>query len=295
MPRRFSERASVLGCVAAWGAQPVVRPRRWLAALSCGVLFACASPLSVEDERRVAIDSDREVRRSMPMMRDDVVNAYVDRLGQAIVNTQGPQPYEYRFQVIEDPDINAFTVGAGFVYVNTATLLQARNVSEVAGVIAHEIGHVMRRHVAVGYNRGRSAGILHTIGVIAGAVLLGQAGADLANIGGGIAAQAVLATYTREQESEADAFAVEVMPQAGYDPNGLVTFFQTMQREYGDGGIPFLMSHPAPSDRIEAARALIARSALPERLRVDDAGQLEIIQRRVRLLEKNDRRLRRSR
>ncbi len=284
MWRRCSERRSGFA-----------RRGRGFALLASCLLVACTTPLSPGDERHVAVEADRDVRRTMTMMRDDVVLDYVDRIGQAVVYALGPQPYEYRFSVIENPEINAFTPGAGFVYVHTGVLLQARNVSEVAGVIAHEIGHVVRRHVALGYNRQRSAGVLHTIGVIVGAVLLGDAGAMLADLGGGLAAQTVLTTYSREQESEADAFAVEILPRAGYDPNGLVTFFQTVQREYGDGGIPFLASHPAPTDRIETTRALIVHGALPERLRVDDGGQLEIIQRRIRLLEKHDPRLRRRR
>lgn len=269
------------------------RARRVVAWLLALVVLGCTTPLSMEDERRVAIEADRDVRRQMPMLRDEVVLAYVDRIGQDVVRALGPQPYEYRFHVISDPEINAFTPGAGFVYVHSALILAARNVSELAGVLAHEIGHVERRHVANAYNRQRSASVLHTIGVIAGGVLAGQAGAAAADIGGGLAAGAVLAAYTREQETEADEFALPTLIRAGYDPHGLVTMFETLRAQYGDGGIPFLQSHPAPSQRIATTRAALARTSVPEGLRVDDGGQLEIIQRRVRLLEKTDRPARR--
>lgn len=262
----------------------------WLA-LGAG---ACTGPLSMEDERRVAVEADRDVRRHNPMLRDEVVLGYVDQVGQNIVRALGPQPYEYRFHVISDPEVNASTLGAGFVYVHSGLILAARNVSELAGVLAHEIGHVERRHVADKYNRNRSAGVLHTIGVIAGGVLAGQAGAMAANMGGELAAIAVLSAFTREQESEADEFALPTLIRAGYDPAGLVTMFETLRAHYGEAGIGFLQNHPAPSDRIASTRAAIERMGVPENLRVDDAGRLEIVQRRVRLLEKNDRPARRQ-
>lgn len=268
-------------------------------AASLGVLLGatgCATPLSVQEERQLGSELDREVRREAVLVRDEVIQAYVERIGQEIVRAMGPTPYAYRFQVIADDEINAFAGPAGWVYVNTGILENARNVSEVAGVVAHEVGHVALRHIANNYNRQRTTGLVYQAGVLAAAMVGGSAAAGLANLGGGLAAMAYVNSFGREAEREADAFAVEVLPKAGYDPEGLVTFFETLRNETGGGsGADFLSSHPATTDRIEATTALLRAEPLPPDLRVDDGGQLEIIQRRIRLLQSQRRDRRRGR
>jgi predicted Zn-dependent protease len=262
--------------------------RRGLAALLAAaplVLGACATSLTVDDERRLAYQADRQVRQETTFIQDDVVNGYVDKIGQRIVATLPPNPYEFRFAVIDDGEINAFTPGAGLVYVHSAILLNARNVSEVAGVLAHEIGHVMQRHVADNYVRTRNTGTLYQVGALAAGIFGGPAAYDLAVIGGQLGAIAALNSFTREDESEADAYAVPALVSAGYDPNGLVTFFDTIRGRYGDSS-SFLSSHPAPSDRIEATKRVVAEMPPSASLQIDDGGALEIIQRRIRLLSR---------
>lgn len=246
-------------------------------ALGCGTL-------TVSEEKRLGEKVERDMRDDLIFVRDDVVVDYVDRIGRNILRASGPQPFTYHFFVVEDKEINAFALPAGYIYVNTGTVLKARNVSELAGVIGHEVGHAVKRHVAQNYNKQRAAGLGHQIVVITAGILGGGAAADIANLGGGLAAVAVLNTFTREAEREADAFAVGVLPKAGYDPHGLLTFFETLRREGGASPPTFLSSHPATEDRIAATRAALAGRTLPPGLRIEDGGQLEIIQRRIRLL-----------
>jgi beta-barrel assembly-enhancing protease len=258
--------------------------RSW-AALSCAaLLLGCATTLSVDEERNLGAELDAEVRSEVIFEPDPVILRYVQKIGNEIVGAAPPQPYPFRFRVVDNDEINAFAGPAGYVYVHTAILKKARNVSEVAGVVAHEVGHVVKRHVAQNYDRAKNANMLKEAGVVAATLVVGGPVANLANLGGGLAAMAYVNSFGREAETEADAFAVEVLPKAGYDPEGLVTFFQTIQREYGNGGLSFLESHPAPSDRIEAATRLIRAESLPPNLREDDGGELEIIQRRIQLL-----------
>jgi predicted Zn-dependent protease len=257
---------------------------RWLLASALLLLVACGT-LSVPEERRLGAEMQREIQNEVIFLRDRVVNDYVAGIGQEIVRASGPQPFEYHFQVVEDEEINAFAAPAGYVYVNTGTLLKARNVSELAGVIGHEVGHVARRHIAQNYNRMRNTGIARQAAVIAAGVTGGNLGAGAANLLGGLAGLAYVNSFTREAEADADAFAVEVLPRAGYDPRGLVSFFHTLEREGGGGAPPgFLSSHPAPASRIEATSRLIAESRLPSGLRVEDGGRFEIIQRRIQIL-----------
>jgi predicted Zn-dependent protease len=119
---------------------------------------------------------------------------------------------------------------------------------------------------------------------LAAAIFAGPAAASAAQLGGSLAGVAYINSFGREAEMEADAFAVDALPRAGYDPNGLVTFFQTLQGESGGAPSDFLSSHPATADRAAAVRARI--DALPPipGLEVSDNGRLEIIQRRIEVL-----------
>jgi predicted Zn-dependent protease len=257
---------------------------RWLAGFVGAWLLAACGTLTIPQERRLGDEYSREIRREVVLLRDAEVNNYVSGIGTEIVRAAGPQPFEYRFYVVESEEINAFALPAGHIYVHTETILKARNASELAGVIAHEVGHVAKRHIAHNYNRQRNTGIAHQLGVIAASTLGGSAAGSAANLGGGLLATAYLNRFGREAEAEADAFAVDVLPEAGYDPRGLVSFFQTLQHEGGSQPLTFLSDHPATDDRIAATSARIQEKPTPQGLRADDGGRLEIIQRRVRLL-----------
>ena len=249
-----------------------------LSVLACGTL-------SIPQERKLGEDANREIRQQVKLLRDRVVHDYVAHLGAGIVAAAGPQPFEYEFHVVEDDQINAFALPAGFIYVHTETILKARNVSELIGVMGHEIGHVYHRHVANNYRRQRNTGIAQQIGVIAAGVLGGGQAAQAVNLLGGIGAMAYLNQFSRDAEREADAFAVHTVPKAGYDPSGITSFFETLLREQGGGGgASFLSSHPATTERIQNTRSLIQAQRLPPGLREDDDGKLEIIQHRIRLL-----------
>lgn len=251
-----------------------------LAALAAA---GCAT-LSVPEEQQLADRFEADIRRQHRLVTDTVVVGYVDQIGRRIVVAAGPQPFAYEFSVIDDPEINAFAGPAGMIYVHTGTILAARNVSELAGVIAHEVGHVAERHISENYGKQRAAGIAHTAAVLGGGLLAGSVGANAANLATGLGLTGVLNSFGREAEREADDFAVQVLPRAGYDPRGLPSFFETLVAEGGPSGPAFLSSHPAPKDRLVTTRTAIDDLALPPDLRRDDGGKLEIIQRRIELL-----------
>jgi predicted Zn-dependent protease len=252
-----------------------------MALLLAALLPGCAT-LTVAEERRLGEEIAQKVGGELLFIRDAVVIDYVGAIGGEIVNAAGPQPFEYRFAVVENDEINAFTGPAGHIYIQTGVILKARNASELAAVLAHEVGHAVLRHVAQSYARSRGAGTLHQAGVLAASVF-GYGG--LANLGGGLAAMTVLNSFTRGEEREADAFAIEVLPAAGYDPNGLLTFLEVVRdAEQGPVAPAFLSSHPGTQERIAEAEATIAARPPRPGLRVTDHGRLEIIQRRIRLL-----------
>jgi predicted Zn-dependent protease len=255
--------------------------------LPLAALVAGCAPISVTEEQQLGYQFQDQMRRELPFVYDRVVNHYVSSMGQSIVRAAGTQPFDYHFYVVQDPEINAFAGPAGHIYIHTETILRARNASELAGVLAHEVGHVARRHIAENYNRQRNTGIGRNVLVAGASILGGGLMGGAANLGTGLAAAAWLNSFGREAEMEADAFAVEVLPRAGYDPRGLVTFFQTLMQEAGPRPPTFLSSHPATEDRYEAAGKAIAEQPGARELRVDDGGRFEIVQRRIVLLTGN--------
>ncbi len=250
-------------------------------------LLSC-STLSVQDEKQLGEDVVQQTKGQVRMLHDRVVRDYVADIGYEILDATGPQPFDYTFYVVEDDAINAFAVPGGHIFVHTGVILKARNVSELAGVIGHEIGHVARRHIARNYNKMRAGSITQQILTTAGGLYAGNAGAAAGSIFGGMAVASVVNTFTREAEREADDFAVASLPRAGYDPNGLPTFFETMMREGGSRPPEFLSSHPSTENRLTDTREAINALDLPSGLRANDGGKFEIIQRRVRLLTGRD-------
>lgn len=249
------------------------------------VALGCA-PLSLDQERALGEQANAQIRAELPLIRDRVVWDYVREIGHRIVAASGEQPFIYHFYVVADEEINAFALPGGYIYVNAGILLQARDVSEVAGVMGHEIGHVVKRHVANNYSRQQGVGSLYRIGVYLASLFGGGLAGSAANVAGGVASTAYLSTFGRDAEREADAFAVEVLPRAGYDPHGLVTFFETMRRAGGASPPAWLSSHPATDERIENTRRMIEARKLPAGLRTGDDGRLQAIQRRLEQLRR---------
>ena len=259
--------------------------RKLVAALSL-LALACA-PLTVQEEKNLGRQVQRQVREQMTFVRDPVTVQYLRALGQQLVDASPPSPFEFRFYVIEDEELNAFAVPGGAIYVHTGLMMTVRDAAELAGVLAHEIGHVTSRHVAKMARRGRNTGVAAQIVGLLVAILSGNPYiADAGNVATSMAAQAYMSTYTQDAERQADALAVDTMIRAGFDPIALVTMFETLQEAHAGGiAMPaFLASHPAPTDRIVAVRELIAQRRPPAGLRHDDNGRLEIIQARLELI-----------
>jgi beta-barrel assembly-enhancing protease len=261
------------------------RRSRGLCAALLLILAGCATgPLTLEEESELGREAEQQARRKFRFVRDEVVVGYVAGLGEDMLRVMGPQPFAYDFYVIEDEELNAFAMPGGIIYVHTGLILKARNVSELVGVMGHEIGHIYHRHLAENYRRQRNTGVAQQLGVLATGLLYGGYAAQAADLVTSVGALAYLNTFSREDEREADTFAAQTLPKAGYDPTGLVTFFATMMRQYGDRGGGFLSSHPATQERMDNATAVIRAQQLSPNLRQDDDGKLEIVQHRIRLL-----------
>jgi len=254
--------------------------------LLAAVLFAaglagCSTP-TIQDEEELGRQQATMIRQQILVMHDDVVNAYIDDIGQRLVQAAGPQPFDYTFTVVQDDELNAFANFGGQIYIHTGLITRTRNVSELAGAIAHEIGHVVNRDVAEGYARAKSAGLLQNAAVLGG--MIGGINPGAIDLLTGYGALGIINAFTRQDESDADAFAVDLLPRAGYDPEGVATLFETLTATGTRNAPKFFNSHPTSVERTEATRALLAAKKLPPNLKHDDNGKLEIIQRRIHLL-----------
>jgi len=202
----------------------------------------------VEDDAKLGRQAAQEVEQQLPLLRDEEIRGYVERVGRRLVSSipsefQHPE-FQYYFKVVNASDINAFALPGGPMYVNRGMIEAARNEGEMAGVMAHEISHVALRHGTAQATKQQKYGLLAGIAGIAGTILGGP--------GVGQLAQAPFAVYflkfSREYETEADILGAQIMARAGYDPRDLANMFRTIEGQGGGGG-GFLSDHPSPNDR----------------------------------------------
>lgn len=221
------------------------------------VLAACA--ISQREEIELGRQYAAEINRQLPMVEDAAVNRYINLLGNQIAS-HGSRKIGYTFYVVNTDQVNAFALPGGYVYINRGLIEQTSNLSELAGVMAHEIAHVEKRHSVKQLERVQRA----NIGGALASILLGGAGGGLAQAGINIAGTAILAGYSREAESEADSVGVILLVSSGIDPNGMVTFFKKLLAEHERQPSTFeqwFATHPLTEARIATTRAEIA--ALP--------------------------------
>lgn len=214
-------------------------------------IVAPKNKYKVQDDIKLGQQAAAEVEKQFPMLNNRSVEQEVEQVGQRLVAAipqqfQHPE-FNYRFEVVNASDINAFALPGGPMYVNRGMIEAAKNEGEMAGVMAHEISHVALRHATAQATKQSSFGNqLGVIGmVLGGAVLGGQTGAQLGQMG----AQAWMTKYSREYETQADVLGAQIMANAGYDPRDLANMFQTIERQGGSRGPEWLSSHPNPGNR----------------------------------------------
>jgi Zn-dependent protease with chaperone function len=207
----------------------------------------------VTDDVQAGQQAAQQVAQQMPLLRDNSVDAYVDRVGQRLVAAipeEFQQPaFRYSFDVVDARDINAFALPGGPMFVNRGMIEAARSEGEMAGVMAHEISHVALRHATAQATETQKFQIGSVLGQIAGAVIgggIGQVVAAGSQIGFGAGAL----KYSRKYETQSDILGAQIMARAGYDPRDLANMFRTIaQQGGGSGGPEWLSSHPNPGNR----------------------------------------------
>ena len=202
--------------------------------------------------------------RTMPVLPDSSpVTQYVQQLGMKLVQYAPGAKWPYQFHVVNQRDINAFALPGGPIFINLGTIQAAETEAQLAGVMAHEISHVVMRHATCNITKQQGQAPFWELGQLAAGIFLPGAGGALAAQGVGAAAGMTFLKMGRDAEKQADLLGTDILYDAGYDPRGMVQFFEVIQGKYGSGGNQFLSDHPNPGNRTEYVNAEIA--TLPPR------------------------------
>ena len=196
-----------------------------------------------------------EVRQQLPMLRDRPTDALVDGIGRRLVAAVPARfqqrAFRYSFDVVNLREINAFALPGGPMFLHRGMLQAARTDDEVAGVMAHELSHVVLRHGTLQAAKAQKFQLGAIAGQVLGAMVGGQKGAIIAQ-GSQIGLGTYFLKYSREYEREADLLGAQMMARAGYDPRQMANMFRTIQQQGGSSGPEFLSDHPDPGNRYEA-------------------------------------------
>jgi predicted Zn-dependent protease len=216
------------------------------------------------DEARIFPNEFRNFMRAQGLLIEDpLITAYFDEMGYRLVMHSDGRDRPFHFHVLRIPGINAFAAPAGVVALNSGLILAAASADEVAGVLAHEVSHVTQNHLVRGLEEAQRVSLpmmLATLGLVLAGGAAGGLDADAAQgllmTGLGLSQQSQI-NYTRQNESEADRIGIQLMARAGYDPSGMVDFFDTLNRwsrSMGAGPPEYLRTHPMTVSRIAEAR-----------------------------------------
>lgn len=226
-----------------------------LAALAIGLLLtACVSQ---EREQELGDIMSAEINAQLPLLQDPLLEAYVDRIGRRLADVSERPAVDYRFYIINTEMVNAFALPGGHVYLTRGLIERTRNGPELAGVLAHEVGHVAARHGVQKLERhlrtGSLMSLLYQLVLGRQPELLRQNSLELAGV-------LWSASHSRADEEEADRLAVEYLVAAGVDPRGVVTLLQALLAEEEDETSvvgSWFSTHPMTENRIAVARAEI--------------------------------------
>ena len=238
----------------------------YFAVLSLLIIFQtsnCFAEFTISDEKKLGKEFYDKLETTHFLLENKRLNDYVNKIGNLILAQGKKAPFEFHFSIINSNAINAFATPGGYIYINKGLINIAENEGEVAGVIAHEIGHANARHIASIIEKSQKLNIATLAAIIAGAFLGGGGEATAAIAAFAVAGSSSMTLkYMREHEEEADRLAITYLTGAGYYPGAMVDFLKIMkQHEFMSKTMPsYLMTHPGTDQRIFYLDSLILTS-----------------------------------
>jgi beta-barrel assembly-enhancing protease len=230
-----------------------------------GGLGASGNSVSLDQEWQLGNQMAAQVAQQMQLSNDATAKAYLTAVGERIHATTPLADRPFTFDIVNDPSVNAFSIPGGHIYINAGLIAQADKADELAGVVAHEISHVVARHVI------KQVETQQEIGAI-GAILLGQNPNGLQQLLAQVIAGGAMARFSRADEKEADDLGLQFMTKAGYDPHGMLDMFQkllSLEKGGNSSVTRFFADHPGTQDRINDISGKIAKMGNPTGI-VDD-------------------------
>ena len=242
--------------------------------------------LSPEEEQRIGAEFMRSIRHNLTLVNDPEINEYLQDLGARLVSHSDGATRPFSFFIIQDPRINAFAAPGGYIGINSGLILNTSNESELAAVLAHEIAHVTQHHLARASEAANNMNLPMAAAILA-AMILGSQDPELAQA----AITAAMAgstqrmiNFTRLNEQEADRVGMQILTQAGFDPNGMPAFFKkllTTNRIYKDVLPDFLKTHPVTLSRISDSNN---RATRYEPRKHKDSARYQLIRSKIRVM-----------
>lgn len=219
---------------------------------------ACA--FTVGEEREVGEKLLFTLRSVFQLIDDPDIHQYITRLGEEVLEVAGVQFFDYRFFVIRNKEFNAFAAPSGLIFFHSGLIEAMNSEDELVSVLAHEIGHIVKRHLASRIEKGKVVNMT-TLGLAVAGIALGSPEAARAVLAGSMAAgQSLRLHFSRSDEEEADLLACRWMKEAGRNPKALEKMLQTMRRitRYRRERRPqYLLTHPEPETRLEYVQSLL--------------------------------------
>ena len=217
-------------------------------------LAGCA--ISQQQEVQMGQQYAQEINAQLPLVQDAELNRYINVLGDSISKLADSRNLDWHFYIVDSPEVNAFAVPGGYIYVNRGLIERTDRMDELAGAMGHEIGHVVKRHSVKQMEKQNAASLGVNVACVLTSVCNSQAAAAAINIG----RAAVFAKFSREDEAEADQEGIKNVVRAGISPEGMPSLFQKLldeRRTKPDAVSGWFASHPMEEDRIQATQATI--------------------------------------
>src|SRR5215207_1231336 len=217
---------------------------------------------SPEQDIQLGETSAEEIMRQVVVLRDERIGSYVQRLGERVAAAAPGYKFPYKFVVVASPEVNAFALPGGYVFVNVGVIEAARTEGELAGVLAHEIAHVSLRH---GTTQASRAYLARTaLGVINTVAAVGQGDFwRVAAAAGGAGANRFFLRSNRAAELQADAEGARLLAAAGFDPRDMADFLERLNEREGGRDDSDASAHPDPASRVEAIGKVVAALGRP--------------------------------